>query len=78
VKKDMLKEQDRELENKRLDLVDKKLSIRERELRLQELNKVEEQLAKLERMSEDEVDPKVWRMMVEHKKHLQQLIFSFR
>jgi hypothetical protein len=41
-KKDMLKEQDSELENKRLDLEAKKISIRERELRLQELNKAKE------------------------------------
>jgi uncharacterized protein (DUF3084 family) len=74
----MVKEQDSELENKRLDLEAKKISIRERELRLQELNKAEEQLAKLERTSEAEVDPEVWRMMVEHKKHLQQFILSFR
>jgi hypothetical protein len=40
--KDMLKQQDSELENKRLDLEAKKISIRERELRLQELNKAKE------------------------------------
>jgi hypothetical protein len=53
-----------------------KLSVRERELRLQELNKAEEQLAKLERTRENEVDQEVWRMMMAHKKHLQQFIFS--
>jgi hypothetical protein len=75
-KKDMVKEQDRELENKRLDLEAKKLSIRERELRLQELNKVEEQLAKLERTSEAEVDPEV-AYDGGAQKHLHQFIFSF-
>jgi hypothetical protein len=44
-----------------------KLSIREIELRLQELNKAEEQLAKLERTRENEVDPEVWHMMMAHK-----------
>jgi hypothetical protein len=66
-KKDMYKEQDRELENKRLDLEAKKLSIRERELRLVELSKAEEQLAKLECTHEEEVDPEVWSMMKKHK-----------
>jgi hypothetical protein len=76
-KKNMYKEQGRELENKRMDLEAKKLSIHERELRLQELSKAKEQLAKLERTREKEVDPEVWSMMKEHKKHLQQFIFSF-
>lgn len=53
-----------------------KLSVHERELRLQELNKAEEQLAKLERTRENEVDQEVWRMMMAHNKHLQQFIFS--
>jgi hypothetical protein len=63
----MYKEQDRELENKRLDLEAKKLSIHERELRLEELSKAEEQLTKLECTREEEVDPEVWSMMKEHK-----------
>lgn len=77
-KKDKFNEQDRELENKRLDLEAKKLSIRERELRLEELKTAQQQLEKLECTREDEVDPEVWTMMKEHKKHLQQFIFSFR
>ena len=76
-KKDKFNEQDRELENKRLDLEAKKLSIREREVWLEELSKAEQQLEKLECTREDEVDPKVWTMMKEQKKQLQQFIFSF-
>ena len=76
-KKDKFNEQDRELENKRLDLEAKKLSIREWELRLEELRTAQQQLEKLECTREDEVDPKVWTMMKEQKKRLQQFIFCF-
>jgi hypothetical protein len=77
-KKDKFNEQDRELENKMLDLEAKKLSICERELRFEELRSAKEQLQMLECTREEEVDPEVWTMMKEHKKHLQQFIFSFR
>jgi hypothetical protein len=55
----------------------KKLSIRERELKLEELKSAKEQLQMLQCTSEDDVDPEVWTMMKEHKKRLQQFIFSF-
>jgi hypothetical protein len=77
-KKDKFNEQERELENKRLDLEAKKLSIRERELRLEELRTAQQQLQMLECTREEGVDPEVWTMMKENKKHLQQFIFSFR
>jgi hypothetical protein len=77
-KKDKCTEQDRELEKKRLELEAKKLSIRERELKLQELQSAKEQLQMLQSTCEDEVDPEVWTMMKEHKKRLQQFIFSFQ
>jgi hypothetical protein len=35
-------------------------------------------LQMLQSTNEDEVDPEVWSMMKEHKKCLQQLIFSFQ
>jgi hypothetical protein len=77
-KKDKCTEQDRELETKRLELEAKKISIRERELKLQELQSAKEQLQMLQSTCEDEVDPEVWTMMKEHKKRLQQFIFSFQ
>ena len=76
-KKEKCTEQDRELEKKRLEL-EAKLSIRERELKLEELQSAKQQLQMLQSTSEDEVDPEVWIMMKEHKKRLQQFIFSFQ
>jgi hypothetical protein len=77
-KKEKCTEQDRELEKKRLDLEAKKLSIRERELKLEELESAKKQLHMLQSTSEKVVDQEVWTMMKEHKKRLQQFIFSFQ
>jgi uncharacterized protein (DUF3084 family) len=77
-KKEKCTEQDREIEKKRLELEAKKLSIHERELKLEELEAAKKQLHMLQSTSEEEVDLVVWTMMKEHKKRLQQYIFSFQ
>jgi hypothetical protein len=45
-------------------------------LKLEELESANKRLQMLQSTSEEEVDPEVWIMMKEHKKRLQQFIFS--